>query len=317
MAADRALVLGATGQLGADVVDAFELAGWDVFGLGHSDVDVTDVAAVLSAMSAAHPSLVVNTAAFHHLDRCEEDQASAYAVNATGARNVAVAAEDTGATLIHISTDYVFDGAKGSPYEEYDLPGPLNVYGASKLAGEHLVRAICPRAFVVRTSGLYGPRPCRAKGGLNFPSLMLKLAREQGQLTVVTDEVVGPTYTPDLARQLVALSATNAFGVIHATGVGEVSWHAFAKETLRLAGISGAPIHEATTATMVRKVRRPAHSILAHRRLQELDIMVMRPWQEALAEYVASLTEAEPGKLTDPNQPAGLSRPEVQIASVP
>jgi dTDP-4-dehydrorhamnose reductase len=296
MAAARVLVLGATGQLGSDVVDAFGLAGWDVLGLGHSDVDVTDGPAVLAAVSAAHASLVVNTAAFHHLDRCEEDQASAYAINATGARNVAAATADTGAALIHISTDYVFGGAKGSPYEERDLPGPLNVYGASKLAGEHLVQAICPRAFVVRTSGLYGPRPCRAKGGLNFPRLMLKLAGEQGQLTVVTDELVGPTYTPDLARQLVALSATNAYGIVHATGVGEVSWHAFAKETLRLAGISGVPVHEATTATMVRKVRRPAYSILAHRRLLELDIVVMRPWQEALAEYISSLNDAERGE---------------------
>jgi len=296
MAAARVVVLGATGQLGSDVVDAFGLAGWDVLGLGHADVDVTDGPAVLAAVSAAHPSLVVNTAAFHHLDRCEEDQASAYAINATGARNVAAAAEDTGATLIHISTDYVFGGAKGSPYDEGDLPGPLNVYGASKLAGEHLVQASCPRAFVVRTSGLYGPRPCRAKGGLNFPRLMLKLAGEQGQLTVVTDELVGPTYTPDLARQLVALSATNAYGIVHATGVGEVSWHAFAKETLRLAGISDVPVHEATTATMVRKVRRPAYSILAHRRLLELDIVVMRPWQEALAEYVSSLNDAELGE---------------------
>jgi dTDP-4-dehydrorhamnose reductase len=315
MAAARALVLGATGQLGADVVDAFELAGWDVVGLGHADVDVADGAAALAAVSGVHPSLVVNAAAFHHLDRCEEDQASAYAVNAIGARNVAAAAEDAGAALIHISTDYVFDGAKGSPYEERDLPGPLNVYGASKLAGEHLVQAICPRAFVVRTSGLYGRRPCRAKGGLNFPRLMLKLAAEQGQLTVVTDEVVGPTYTPDLARQLVALAATDGYGIVHATGVGEVSWHAFAKETLRLAGLSGVAVHEATTTTMVRKVRRPAYSILAHRRLQEFDIVVMRPWQEALAEYVASLTEAERGEPTDSFQPTGLGRTGAQKES--
>jgi dTDP-4-dehydrorhamnose reductase len=311
----RALVLGATGQLGADVVDAFTSAGWDVVGLGHSHVDVADGPAVAAAVSAACPSLVVNTAAFHHLDRCEEDQSSAYAVNAIGAANVAAAAADTGATLIHISTDYVFDGGKESPYDECDLPGPLNVYGVSKLAGEHLVQAICPRAFVVRTSGLYGPRPCRAKGGLNFPRLMLKLAGEQRQLTVVTDEVVGPTYTPDLARQLVALAGTDGYGVVHATGVGEVSWHAFAKETLRLAGLSGVPIHEATTTTMVRKVRRPSYSILAHRRLEELDIMIMRPWQEALAEYVASLTHAEPAELPYPDQPTGLDRPEVQKKS--
>jgi dTDP-4-dehydrorhamnose reductase len=317
VAAARVLVLGATGQLGADVVDAFRFAGWDVVGLGHADVDVAHAPAVLAAVSAARPALVVNTAAFHHLDRCEEDHASAYAANAIGARNVAEAAADAGAALIHISTDYVFDGAKGSPYEESDLPGPLNVYGASKLFGEYLVQAICPRSFVVRTSGLYGPRPCRAKGGLNFPRLMLKLATEQRQLTVVTDEVVGPTYTPDLARQLVALAATDGYGIVHATGVGEVSWHAFATETLRLAGLSEVPIHEATTATMVRKVRRPSYSILAHRRLRELDIMVMRPWQEALAEYVAVLTETEPGALTDPHETITVGRPEVQKASVP
>jgi dTDP-4-dehydrorhamnose reductase len=309
VAAARVLVLGATGQLGADVVDAFSSAGSHVLGLGHRDVDVTDGPAVLTAVSAAHPSLVVNTAAFHHLDRCEEDQASAYAVNAIGARNVAVAAKDAGAALIHISTDYVFDGAKGSPYEECDLPGPLNVYGASKLAGEHLARAACPRTFVVRTSGLYGPRPCRAKGGLNFPTLMMKLAREQGELTVVTDEVVGPTYTPDLAGQLVVLADTDNYGIVHATGVGEVSWHAFAKEILRLAGLSGVSIHEATAKTMVRKVRRPAYSILAHRRLQELDIMVMRPWQEALADYIASLTQAETREPTERGQATAFDRP--------
>ena len=126
---------------------------------------------------------------------------------------------------------------------------------------------------------------------------------------MVTDEVVGPTYTPDLARQLVALAATDGYGVVHATGVGEVSWHAFAKETLRLAGLSGVAVHEATTTTMVRKVRRPAYSILAHRRLQKLDIVVMRPWQEALAEYIASLTEAEPAEASrTPFQPTGLGR---------
>lgn len=282
-------MLGATGQLGSDVVDAFQASGATVAGLGHGDVDVVDSAAVDRAVEATAPTLVVNTTAFHHLDRCEEEPATAYAVNATGARNVAAAAEAAGAALIHISTDYVFDGATSSPYTERDLPGPLNVYGASKLAGEHLVRAACPRSFVVRTSGLYGPRPCRAKGGLNFPRLMLKLAAEKGELTVITDEVVGPTYTPDLARQLVALADTDACGVIHATGLGEVSWHDFAVETLRLAGVTDVPVHPATAATMVRRVKRPPYSILAHERLESLGILTMRPWQEALAEYVASL----------------------------
>ena len=149
------------------------------------------------------------------------------------------------------------------------------------------------------------------QGWTQLPRLILKLAREQGQLTVVTDEAVGPTYTPDLARQLVALTATNGYGIVHATGVGEVSWHA--KETLRLASLSGVPVHEATT-TMVRKVRRPTYSIPAHRRLQEVGIMIMRPRQKALAEYVASLTEAEPWEPTDPNQPTGLATPRLRTS---
>ena len=290
----RVLVLGATGQLGADVVDAFAAIGSNVTGLGHSDVDVADGSAVSRAVLGAEPSLVVNTTAFHNVERCEEDQASAYAVNAIGARNVGLAAQHCGAVVIHISTDYVFDGTKGSPYIEADLPGPVNVYGASKLAGEHLVRAACPRSFVVRTSGLYGPRPCRAKGGLNFPSLMLKLANEKGELSVVTDEVVGPTYTPDLARQLVALAQTDAYGIVHATGAGEVSWNGFAKETLNLAGLSSIPVHKSTAASAIRKVRRPPYSILANNRLQELGVLVMRPWQEALSEYIASFPKILP-----------------------
>jgi dTDP-4-dehydrorhamnose reductase len=285
----RVLVLGATGQLGSDVVDAFAAAGHETVGLGHADVDVTEAEAVMAAVTNAAADLVVNTTAFHDLKRCEEEPALAYAVNATGARAVARAAEAHGAALIHISTDYVFDGRAQRPYTETDLPGPLNVYGASKLAGEALVLADCSRAFVVRTSGLYGPRPCRAKGGLNFPSLMLKLARERGALSVVTDQVVGPTYTPDLARQLVALSATDGYGVVHATGVGEVSWHAFAVETLRLAGLADVPVEPTTSEVGGGGIKRPAYSILAHTRLGELGVDVMRPWQEALADYVASL----------------------------
>jgi dTDP-4-dehydrorhamnose reductase len=287
------MVLGATGQLGAEVVDAFAAGGDDVIGLGHDDVDIVDAAAVTAAVGGARPDVIVNTSAFHHLDRCEAEPATAFAVNAIGAWHVALAAAGTGATLVHISTDYVFDGTKGSPYTEADLPAPLNVYGASKLAGEHLVRAACSRSLIVRTSALYGPRSCRAKGGLNFPQLMLKLAREKGELTVVTDEIVGPTYTPDLARQLVALSATDAYGIVHATGAGQVSWHDFAVETLRLGGLPDVPVHAATSATMARKVRRPATSVLAHDRLVALGIDITRPWQVALAEYLSGAGVAD------------------------
>lgn len=292
MTVDRVVVIGATGQLGSDVVDAFSDDGAAVVGLGHDDLDIADAEAVREVICAIKPSVIVNTAAFHNLDRCDEDEHSAYLVNAIGARNVARAAVENEASVIHISTDYVFDGTKGSPYAEGDLPMPLNVYGASKLAGEHMVLATCPQSFVVRTSGVYGPRPCRAKGGLNFPSLMLKLAKEKGELTVVSDEFVGPTYSPDLARQLVRLADTDGYGVIHATGVGETSWHNFAKTTLQLAGLPDIPVHESNSASMVRKVRRPGNSVLAMDRLRELGVMVMRPWAQALEDYVRLLETA-------------------------
>lgn len=282
----RTLVIGAPGQLGQDVVDAFTAAGDTVLGLGHSELDVTDATSTADVIAAARPDVIVNTAAFHHLDRCEADPATAFAVNATGAWNVARAAAATGAQLVHVSTDYVFDGTKGEPYTEADLPAPLNVYGASKLAGEHLVLAAHPVATVVRVAALYGPHPCRAKGGRNFPDLMVHLARERGELTVVTDEVVSPTYTPDLARQIVALVAARVSGVIHVAGAGETSWHGLAVETLRLAGLESVEVRPATAATMVRPVRRPARSPLARVRLANLGLDRMRPWQEALAEHV-------------------------------
>ena len=294
MKARGVLVLGAPGQLGAEVVQAFAGAGDVVVGLGHTDLDITDRGSVATAIGEAFPSIVVNTAAFHNVERCEAEPDLAFAVNAIGAWHVARAAAEVGATLVHISTDYVFDGAKGSAYLEEDRPSPLNVYGASKLAGEHLVAAACPRSFVVRVSGLYGPHPCRAKNGLNFPQLMLKLAVEKGELTVVTDEIVGPTYTPDVARQLVRLVDTSSYGIVHATGGGAVSWHGFAEETLRLAGLQSVPVHPAPAATMVRAVRRPAQSILAHGRLTALGIDVMRPWQEALRDYVRALPSNTP-----------------------
>ena len=282
----RTLVIGATGQLGQDVVAAFTAAGDTVIGLGHSDLDVTDPAATADAIAAARPDVIVNTAAFHHLDRCEADPATAFAVNATGAWHVARAAAARGAQLVHVSTDYVFDGTKGAPYAEDDLPTPLNVYGVSKLAGEHLVLAAHPAALIIRVAALYGPHPCRAKGGRNFPDLMIHLARERGELKVVTDEVVSPTYTPDLARQIVTLVQARVSGVVHAAGAGETSWHGLAVETLRLAGLENVPVRPETAATMVRPVRRPARSPLARVRLASLGLDRMRPWQEALAEHV-------------------------------
>ena len=203
-------VVGANGQLGSDVVEAFTRSGDEVFPLNHSDIDVTSMDSALSRLKKLHPDVVVNTAAMHHVENCELDPNTAFAVNGLGARNLSVIVKDLGAVLMHVSTDYVFDGRKQTPYEECDAPNPLNVYGNTKLSGEHFVSATTDRYFVLRTSAIYGKNPCRAKGGLNFVQLMLKLARERGRVCVVDTEIVTPTSTAELP----ANGRTEPFGRI-------------------------------------------------------------------------------------------------------
>ena len=176
----RIVVIGAEGQAGRDICAEFGRHGDEVHGLNHAELEIASVDSVLAALSQIQPQVVVNTAAFHHVEQCEVHPAKAFAINACGAANVAKASARLNAVVIHISTDYVFDGAKDAPYIESDLPRPLNAYGNSKLAGEYFVRTWSPRHFVLRTSALYGKHPCRAKGGgLNFVELMGKLAEER------------------------------------------------------------------------------------------------------------------------------------------
>src|SRR5579863_3586899 len=172
----RVAVIGANGQLGMDVVHAFKNNGDEVSPLTHSDIELSSMDPVSNCLESLQPNIIVNTAAMHHVENCERNPQNAFAVNGLGARNVALVARSIGATLMHVSTDYVFDGAKGSPYEESDAPRPLNVYGNTKLSGEYFVRSTADKHFVLRTSAIYGKNPCRAKGGLNFVELMLKLA---------------------------------------------------------------------------------------------------------------------------------------------
>src|SRR5208282_197145 len=181
-------VIGSNGQLGSDVVRVLVHQGEDVYSLTHADIEVSSLESVADCLRSKRPEIVINTAAMHHVENCEQEPGKAYAVNAVGPRNLATVARDLGAVLMHVSTDYVFDGRKGSPYVEEDNPLPLNAYGITKLAGEHYVRATAPKHFVIRTSGLYGKSPCRAKGGLNFIELMLKLAKERGEVRVVDSE---------------------------------------------------------------------------------------------------------------------------------
>lgn len=281
----RIAVIGGNGQLGEDVAAAFAAEGDEVISLIHEDVEVSSKESVARSLDDIRPEIVVNTAAFHHVEKCESEPAGAFAANAVGARNVAQASRSLGATLFHISTDYVFDGLKQSPYTEQDPAMPLNVYGNSKLAGEYFVRAENPRHFVVRVSGLYGPHPCRAKGNLNFVELMLKLSRERDELRVVNDEFVTPTPTVEVARQLVVLSRTTDYGLYHATSEGSCSWYEFAKAIFELSGTK-VKLQPAGPGEFPAKVARPKYSVLENAALKRSGRNVFEHWRKGLERYL-------------------------------
>jgi dTDP-4-dehydrorhamnose reductase len=281
----RIAVIGANGQLGSDVLRAFARNGDEVCPMTHSEIELADIDSVSRTLKESKPDIVVNTAAMHHVEKCEDAPEQAFAVNAIGARNLALVTADVGAVLMHVSTDYVFDGRKGSPYEEEDAPQPLNVYGNSKLAGEYFVRSLSEKHFVLRTSAIYGKSPCRAKGGRNFIQLMLKLAGERDEIRVVDNEVVSPTSTAEMAQQLVALSRCDCYGLYHATAEGSCSWFEFARtifalthtaDKLKIAGPNEFPA----------KVPRPKYSVLENKALKSHGLNRFGPWQAGLREYL-------------------------------
>jgi dTDP-4-dehydrorhamnose reductase len=278
-------VIGAEGQVGRDACAEFEQHGDEVRGLNHTQLEIGSLDSVQAVLSQIKPDVVINTAAFHQVEHCELDPVKAFAINACGARNLAKVAATFNALLIHISTDYVFDGGKSTPYEETDLPRPLNAYGNSKLAGEYFVRTLSPRHFVLRTSALYGKHPCRAKGGLNFVELMCKLAREGKEIKVVDSEFVTPTATADLAKQIVELSRCDSFGLYHATAEGSCSWYEFAREIFALTATE-ARLTIANAADFPSKVPRPHYSVLENKGLKSISRNVFRPWKEGLREYL-------------------------------
>ena len=293
----KIVVIGANGQLGSDLVAAFSENGDVTCALTHSDIEISDLRSVSHALENIRPQVVVNTAAMHHVENCEREPEKAFAVNALGPSNLAIVARDLGAVLMHVSTDYVFDGSKGSPYTEEDDPRPLNAYGITKLAGEHFVRATTTRYFVIRTSGLYGKSPCRAKGGLNFIELMLKLAKERGEVRVVDDEVVTPTSTAELAQQMVHLSQSHCYGLYHATAEGSCSWYEFAREIF---AITDTPVELKVAAPdeFPAKVARPKYSVLENRALKSHGLNAFKPWQDALPKYLGNRTKSSPQILT-------------------
>lgn len=289
----RVAVIGANGQLGEDVIAAFAQKGDEVHSLTHADIELSNCESVRFAMAKVQPHIVVNAAAMHHVENCEREPEKAFAVNGMGARNLAQAAHEIGAAVMHVSTDYVFDGAKGEPYEETDAPRPLNVYGNTKLSGEYFVRATTDKHFVLRTSAIYGKHPCRAKGGLNFIELMLKLARERGTVRVVDSEFVSPTSTEEIARQILVLSRTNCYGLYHATAEGSCSWYEFAREIFELAKLN-VKLDVASPDEFPTKAPRPFYSVLENCVLKRRGLNVFRPWQEGLRAYLSAREYTSP-----------------------
>ncbi len=286
----KIVLIGASGQLGADVAEV--LKEEKPILLDEQDLDIADADQVNRAIQDARPETVINTAAFHNVPLCEKEFARAFEVNAIGARNLAVACRGVSARLLHVSTDYVFDGSKGSPYVETDLPAPQSVYAATKLAGEYLIAAELPEHWIVRSSGLYGRNPCLGKGGANFVRTMLKLSLEKDTVQVVSDERLTPTYTKDLAGQIAELIRHDSFGVFHATNDGDASWYEFAREIFRLAGRK-TKVDPIAAAQFGAEVRRPSYSVLENARLKAEGIDRMRHWKEALCDYLTEIGEIQ------------------------
>ena len=304
----KILLIGASGQLGCDLLVALShhhVLGTTrgTAGLEHVKLeadwpspialDVCNEADLRTTIFSFVPNLVINCAAYHRVDDIERDAAQALAVNALAVHRMALLCREVDAALLHVSTDYVFDGAKGAPYVETDPPNPLSAYGASKLAGELLLRAAWPRHYIVRTCGLYGlagasgkADDARLRSSGNFVNTMLRLAAEGRPIRVVDDQTCTPTFTKDLAAQIALLIETEAYGTYHATNDGACTWYEFAREVFRLAGLS-VDVQPVSSAAYGAPARRPPYSVLENRALKALGIDRMRPWREALAEYVA------------------------------
>jgi dTDP-4-dehydrorhamnose reductase len=282
----RVAVIGSTGQLGSDLLDVLAEAGnYEVFGLSHREIECTDPVSIEKALQPVRPDVVVNCAAFVRVDESEDRPDDVFRVNSLGALAVARACAGIDALCAYISTDYVFDGEKGSPYTESDAPYPINVYGVSKLAGEYLVQQASPRWLVARMASLFGKAGSSGKGG-NFVETVLAKAKAGESLRLVNDIRMSPTYTRDAARVLERLLRRKALGLFHVANAGSCTWYEFACKALEVVGLpnSTEPI---PSSNYPMKARRPKDSSL---RSTELDLFLeecLRPWQEALEAYLA------------------------------
>jgi dTDP-4-dehydrorhamnose reductase len=272
----RLAVIGAGGMLGQAVVAAATGRGWEVAAPTRAQGDVTDAAGLRAAIAAAAPDAVVNCAAWTDVDGAEDDEDAATTLNGEGAGNVAAAAAACGARIVHVSTDYVFDGTKRDPYVESDRVAPASAYGRSKLAGERAVAAAARDHAIARSAWLFGA------GGRNFVDTMLRLGAERDEVRVVIDQVGCPTWTGHLAPALLDLAAGDTTGVFHVAAAGRCSWHELAVEAMRRAGLA-CDVAPTTTAEFPRPASRPAYSVL---RSERAETPLLPAWQDGLAAYL-------------------------------
>jgi dTDP-4-dehydrorhamnose reductase len=281
----RAVVFGAVGQLGVELVRELKGRGWSVGAWDRAQADITDIAAVERAIAGFDPQVVFNAAAYNQVDVAEQEPQAAFAVNALAVRNLALACRQVDARLVHFSTDYVFDGAARHPYAEDDHPHPLGAYAVSKLAGELYAQAYLDRVLVVRTSGVFGPGGVATARG-NFVELMLRLASSARPIKVVEDHVASPTFAPALAARTIDLVERDQNGLFHIGGGAPISWFQFAKTIFEVAGLQPAlqPTNEREYRTTA---RRPRYSALSNAKMERLGIAPMPPMRQALEQYFA------------------------------
>jgi dTDP-4-dehydrorhamnose reductase len=279
------LVIGAKGMLGRDLMGVLlsslpedEVVGWDM-----EEIDIQKEGDTVSKIEKLQPDIVIHIAAYTDVDGCESDQGRAFAVNAEGTKYVALAVSRCQAKMVYLSTDYVFDGNKKEPYLESDIPHPLNVYGRSKLQGERYVQELVKKALIIRTQWLYG------RYGKNFVTAILQQAKEKGVLSIVNDQMGSPTYTIDLAKAISVLIQLDAQGIFHAVNSDLCTWYTFGQAILELSGIDKVRVIPISSKELRRRAARPSYSVLNCQKLKKETGLALRPWSEALRDYLRTL----------------------------
>ncbi len=275
----KILIVGYKGMLGSDLFEMCKNNKFDVVGLDVENLDITNLNETKEKIKEINPDVVINCAAYTNVDGCEENVDLAYKVNGLGARNLAIATNEINAKLVHISTDYVFDGEGNEDLKEYDLVNPLSIYGKSKLMGEEMIKSFNNKYFILRTQWLYG------KNGNNFVETMLKLSKERDTLMVVDDQIGSPTFTKDLCKAILEVIKTENYGIYHVSNSGQSSWYQFAKDIFELSNID-INLKPCTTEQFPRPAHRPKYSVMDNSMLRINGFSELRNYKEALKEYL-------------------------------